>query len=312
MIVRKKLIHILSSVCLTTLSSSQQHETFLLRTCNHHYNPDTLPPWVPIYNKDPPDLRTWQTGRATTAAPLFFKPLEVMGPNGSLTLKDGGILENNPSFCAYSEAASLWGDDSEPALLLSIGAGQTSSTSDGTSLAAIIPFGLSTLRKYAKRTAVLKNTLIKYTEGENRHKAMRTIAKGERGWYKRLEVTHGLEKMRTDEWEHVIVPWKGKDGVSYFKDSRTLETIRTATEVYLNRQEADKSINEYAAPQQMLKQTAEKLVRMRRARELEAMTQGGEKREHWEAFMGKHLIGEREFFRKYQEEWDYALLGRKH
>jgi len=28
------------------------------------------------------------------------------------------------------------------------------------------------------------------------------------------------------------------------------------------------------------------------------MTQGGETREHWEAFMGKHLIGEREFFPK--------------
>ncbi|KAI4942845.1 hypothetical protein J4E91_009765 [Alternaria rosae] len=288
------------------------HKMYGTSTGGHYYNPDTLPPWVLTYNEDTPDLRTWQVGRATTAAPFFFKPLEVMSPNGSLTFKDGGIRENNPSFCAYSEAASFWGDDSEPALLLSIGAGQTSSNSDDTSLAAIIPFGLSTLRKFAKRTAVLKNTLIKYTEGQSRHRTMRTIAKGENRWYKRFEVTHGLEKMRADEWEHVIVPGKGEDGTLHFKDSRTLETIRTATEVYLNRQEADKSVNEYTAPREKLKQTAEKLVRMRRARELEAMTQGGEKRKHWEAFMGKHLPGEREFFRKYQEEWDYALLGRKH
>ncbi|RYO12119.1 hypothetical protein AA0113_g11258 [Alternaria arborescens] len=61
----------------------------------------------------------------------------------------------------------------------------------------------------------------------------------------------------------------------------------------------------------MSKQTAEKSVRMRRARELEAMTQGGKKREQWEIFMGKHLPGEREFFHKYQAEWNFALLGRK-
>jgi len=262
---------------------------------------------------------TWQVGRATTAAPFYFKPLEAkvpyVGEEGkvsytSLIFKDGGIRENNPSYCAYSEAASLWGDV-EPAILLSIGAGQHNSSSKSGSLAGILPFGLSSLSKYAKKVAVFKNALIKDLEGEDRHKMMRTIARGEHTWYKRFEVTHGLEGMKADQWGNAYdeeTGWRSFFGAG----AKTLRTIRTATEAYLNREEPDKSVLEYAAPQQMLKQTAEKLVRMRRARELEAMTQGGERREHWEAFMGKNLIGERDFFRKYQEEWDYALLGRKH
>lgn len=233
-----------------------------------------------------------------------------LGRRGIVSLTDGGVRENNPSYCAYSESASYLGDDIEPSLLLSIGAGQTSSSSDDFGSLGLAPFGLSTLSKYAKKRSVFKNILIKYTEGQNRHAVMRTIAHGTHRWYKRFEVSDGLEKVALDQWESgafwpVNVPSEIRMG-----GGKTLRAIHTATEVYLNR-EADKTLGEYAAPSQMLKHTAEKLVRMRRARELEAMTQGGEKRKQWEVFMGKHLPGERDFFRKYQEKWDYALLGRK-
>ncbi|KAI4619989.1 hypothetical protein J4E83_005223 [Alternaria metachromatica] len=297
-------------ICLAAVRSGQLDEAYLLRTYSHHYDPDIAPPWVTPYNQDTLDLNTWEVGRGTTATPFRFDMLVVNGPDGRLGLKDGGIRENNPSYCAYSEAASLWGDDNEPSLLLSIGAGQTSSKSDDLSLSGILPIRLSALNKYAGKLAVFKNTLIKYTEGQDRHKMMRTIARGGHTWYKRFEVTGGLEKIGADQWEPGMMLSTGGHETMR-PGGKTLNTINTATEVYLSRQEPDRSVNEYAAPQQMLRQTAEKLVRMRRARELEAMTQGGEKREHWEAFMGKHLIGERDFFRKYQEEWDYALLGRK-
>ena len=283
----------------------------MLRTYTHHYDPDIRPPWVTSYNQDTLDLEIWQVGRATTATPFLFEMLVVTGPEGHIGMKDGGIRENNPSYCAYSEAASLSGDDNEPTLLLSIGAGHTKSNSDDFSDSGMIPSGLSSLTRFADRLAVFKNVLIKYSGGQDGHKMMRTIARGGHTWYKRFEVIDGLERMKADQWEHGHYE-KLTDGKFVFNPGmKTLDTIRTATEAYLNREEPDKSVLEYAAPQQMLKQTAEKLVRMRRARELEAMTQGGEKREHWEAFMGKHLIGERDFFRKYQEEWDYALLGRK-
>jgi len=304
----------MSRICVTALSSRREDEGLLLRTYNHRYNPEIAPPWVTPYEPGASDMFTWQIGRATTATRFYFKPLEVKGPNGSFTFIDGGIRENNPSYCAYSEHASLWGDDIELGLLLSIGAGRINSSSDDTSLSGIIPFGLSTLSKYAKKSATLKNTVIKYLEGEDQHKLMRTIARGDHRWYKRFEVTHGLDKIEPDQWERGIRYSASEKAPVPHPGGQTLGRIRIATNIYLDRQEVDKSsrLGEYAAPSKKLKQTAEKLVRMRRARELEAMTQGGEKRERWEAFMGKHLIGEREFFSKYQEEWDYALLGRKH
>ncbi|KAI4684307.1 uncharacterized protein J4E84_006295 [Alternaria hordeiaustralica] len=296
-------------ICVTTVHSGQVDEAYMLRTYTHHYDPDICPPWVTKYNEDTLDLRIWQVGRATTATPSLFEMLVATGPEGHVGMKDGGIRENNPSYCAYSEAASLSGDDNQPSLLLSIGAGHTKSTPDDIAKSGMITSGLSSLTKFADRLAVFKNVLIKYSAGQDRHEMMRTIARGGHTWYKRFEVTDGLEKMRADQWERGGVLSEGITRA--VPGGKTFDTIRTATEAYLNRQGPDKSVNEYAAPREMLKQTAEKLVRMRRARELEAMTQGGEKREHWEAFMGKHLIGERDFFRKYQEEWDYALLGRK-
>ena len=285
-------------ICVTALTSERWDEAHLLRTYNHQYDPETAPPWVTSYNTGPSDMLTWQVERATTAAPFHFKPLEIKDNNGILIFKDGGIRESNPSYCAYSEAASLWGDDTEPALLLSIGADKSSSSSDNTSFAGVIPFGLSSLTKYAKKSAVFKDTLIKYWEGEDRHKMMRTIAKGEHRWYKRVEVPYGLEKIPDDQWERgMFSPGNENDPRSH-PGGKTLSRIRFATNAYLKRQEVDSpgGLTEYAAPHQKLRQTAERLVRMRRARELEAMTQGGEKREHWEAFMGKHLIGERDFF----------------
>ena len=286
----------------------------LLRTYNHHYDPEIAPPWVRHYNTGPSDMRTWQVGRATTAAPFYFKPLEVKDGGRLIEFKDGGMREINPSFCAYSEATSLWGDGTEPSLLLSIGAGKIGSSSDNTSFAGVMPFGLSFLTRYAKRSTSFKYTLTKHWEGEDQHPTMRTIANGEHRWYKRINVPYGLEKIRADQWERGMFSLVNENEARSHAGGKTLSRIRLATSAYLRRQEiySPGGLTEYAAPHQKLKQTAEKLVRMRRARELEAMTQGGEKREHWEAFMGKHLIGERDFFPKYQEEWDYALLGRKH
>jgi uncharacterized protein (DUF2249 family) len=80
-----------------------------------------------------------------------------------------------------------------------------------------------------------------------------------------------------------------------------MNRIQIATEAYLNR-DALRKILEYVAPREMLKQTAEKLVRLRRAQELEVMTDhdDGEKRKRWETYMGKYLAGEREFFAEYK------------
>lgn len=77
-------------------------------------------------------MAIWQAARGTTAAPFYFKMLKafVRDPLVLIRFKDGGIRENNLSYCAFTEHASLHGDDTYPSLLLSIGAGEPSTASD--------------------------------------------------------------------------------------------------------------------------------------------------------------------------------------
>lgn len=249
------------------------------------------PVWVTPYNEGADKLKIWEVTRATSAAPFFFKMLEAdFGPKrGKIGFKDGGIRENNPSYAAYSEHASLKGDDHEPALLLSIGTGRPDTSNDGFASVWPGPFGqVPLMKKWSEKFAVFKNVLIKYTEGEDRHKMMRTIARGEHRWYKRLNVNNGLEDMKLDNWEKGV--WTNpQTGITKeVPGGKTLSRMEKVTNEYLNRDEAEKRILlEYAPPKVVIQQVAERLVRHRRLRE--ATKSDDLKR--WETHMGQWLTG---------------------
>ena len=200
--------------------------------------------------------------------------------------KDGGIRENNPAGAAWSEFISMYGPDAEPALLLSIGTGRPDEEAgDGFASAWPGPLGGSRmLRKAAEKFAVFRNVLIKYTEGEKQHEAMRNLAKGENRWYKRLNVASGMEGMKLDDWR------RGKWFDPKKKEERTvaggasLTRMENAVKIMMGR-DYDPRYDSYAPPLAMIKQSAEKLVRMRRARERSGVE--GDKR--WDCFVGKTL-----------------------
>lgn len=128
---------------------------------------------------------------------------------------------------------------------------------------------------------------------------MRNYAQGEHTYYKRLNVDGGLESMPLDHWIKGL--WKpleklGKElGIEEKEEDDSSEKIQAemkpggaslskmeqATFAYLQR-EFDPEYDTYAPPQTMLDQTAEKLVRLRRAR----AKAGGPR---WETFIGKGL-----------------------
>jgi predicted acylesterase/phospholipase RssA len=62
----------------------------------------------------------WEAARATTAAPTFFKSMNIGTP--SIPYIDGGLGANNPSRLALAESRSIWGLDTK-VCLLSIGTG---------------------------------------------------------------------------------------------------------------------------------------------------------------------------------------------
>lgn len=146
-------------------------------------------------------MRIWQVTRATSAAPFFFDALEADIKGETWTFMDGGIRQNNPSTAAFSEFISLYGDGKVPTLLLSIGTGIHDTKSDGFASAWPGPFGQSTvMKKLAEKFAVLRNALIKYTDGEAKHQTLLLRAQGENSWYKRLNVSSGLESLPLDHW----------------------------------------------------------------------------------------------------------------
>lgn len=205
--------------------------------------------------------------------------------------KDGGIRENNPSYAAYSEHASLKGDEHDPALLLSIGTGRPDTSHDGFAAVWPGPLGkLPILQKWSEKLAVFKNVLIKYTEGEDRHKMMRTIAKGEHRWYKRLNVDKGLHDLKLDNWEKGswTNPQTGETKV--VQGGKTLSRMQQATFEYLTRQTLEEpgGLKEYQPPRIVLQQVAERLVRHRRLRE----TTKAENLVRWQTHMGQWLTGE--------------------
>lgn len=208
-----------------------------------------------------------------------------------MSFKDGGIRENNPSYAAYSEHASLKGDDHDPALLLSIGTGRPDTTKDGFAAVWPGPLGkLPLLQKWSDKLAVFKNVLIKYTEGEDRHKMMHTLAKGSHRWYKRLNVDKGLHDLKLDNWEKG--PWTNPatNETKVVNGGKTLTKMEEATVAYLSRdtRETIGNIKEYQPPKIVLQQVAERLVRHRRWREATK----DEDPLRWQTYMGQWLTGE--------------------
>ncbi|KAF2237351.1 FabD/lysophospholipase-like protein [Viridothelium virens] len=276
---------ICQTICLTATHNGKIDEAYLLRTYPHYY-PEGTPNWITLYNEGADKLRIWQVTRATSAAPFYFDILEADIRQEMVGFKDGGIRENNPAGAAWSEFISRYGADADPALLLSIGTGRPDErTGDGFASPWSGPLaGSRVLRKAAEKFAVFRNVLIKYTEGEKQHEAMRNQAKGENSWYKRLNVASGMEGMKLDDWR------KGKWVDPKTHEERTvpggasLTRMEEAVKIMMNR-DYNPMYDSYAPPSMMIKQAAEKLVRMRRARE--QLGKEGDKR--WECYVGKTL-----------------------
>ena len=135
---------------------------------------------------------------------------------------------------------------------------------------------------------MINHMLVKYTDGEIKHQMLLHKAEGMHAWYKRLNVDTGLQDMKLDNWESL----EQDDPVTGHKETipggKTLNRIQDATDNYLARTREIRELKEYAPPSVMIKQTAEKLVRCRRAREKSA--EGSEfDRQRWDSLMGRHL-----------------------
>ncbi|PPJ56855.1 hypothetical protein CBER1_09984 [Cercospora berteroae] len=276
------------SCCLAATHNENINEAYLLRSYPQFYGEST-PNWITRYNEGADAIPIWQVTRATSAAPFYFQMVKAIvddiGVEREVHFKDGGIRENNPSAAALSEFHALYeGKAKQPALMLSVGTGRPNQARDGFATNWPSWFGrMKVVNDFMEKRAVLQNLLIKYTEGERQHQHMREYAQGEHTWYKRLNVSHGLENMPLDSWDRGLWtdPKTGEERT--VAGGASLTMMEEVTEEYLSRP-YDKNIDTYAPPSTMLRQAAQKLVLQRRARE----ELGGPR---WDTFVGKGLHG---------------------
>ncbi|KAF9641555.1 putative protein kinase subdomain-containing protein [Lasiodiplodia theobromae] len=78
----------------------------------------------PLEESKIPNIKIWEAARATSAAPYYFKPIQV----GSYELVDGGLGANNPLGWLWTEVLGVYGASRKTHSFLSIGTGVPANT----------------------------------------------------------------------------------------------------------------------------------------------------------------------------------------
>ncbi len=186
---------------------------------------------------------------ATSAAPFYFHSVALEDDDPDFTFLDGGLAANNPSQEAWESIRQLNnGNPKTVDIIVSIGTGTKPASSS----------------KETSKRGLLKRLLLfllaSATDTYPTHEEMAQRS-GENGFsYYRLNVEHGVGSMKLDEWE-------GKGG------AKTLEKLRTMTQIYLDSSDAQAGILG----------SAEYLAAKRRSRSLHS------DQDHWERYC--HGVG---------------------
>jgi len=131
------------------------------------------------------DCKIWEAARATSAAPTFFKRIEIGRRQPFI---DGGLGCNNPSRVVLDEAIALFGNR-EISCLVSLGTGQ----------AKIIKIERPGLFQRIVPTDVIKALSGIATDCESTHEDISSRFPDLS--YFRLNVEQGMQQIQLSEWE---------------------------------------------------------------------------------------------------------------
>ena len=135
------------------------------------------------------DCKIWEAARATSAAPTFFKRIEI-GRTRKQPFIDGGLGRNNPSQVVLDEAKALFGTR-QIGCLVSIGTGQ----------AEVIGIKKPGLFQQIIPTDVIDALRAITTDCEATHEAMLGRFANLPNTYFRLNVEQGMQGIEFSEWE---------------------------------------------------------------------------------------------------------------
>ena len=173
-------------------------------------------------------LPIWTVARATTAAPTYFRAVEV----SEETYVDGGFGFNNPSVLAYHEVIRR---HDNIGMILSIGSG---TSKDGVGSGSINP--RDRIMPFFAVIRHLQSLVNLVTETERSHQHMADIARAGRVSYFRFNVESSkLTKIKLDEWH------KHESGGKPPRYT-VLEQIEEVTNTYLERPDIQIAIQKCA------------------------------------------------------------------
>ena len=133
--------------------------------------------------------KIWEAARATSAAPTFFKRIEI---GRAQPFIDGGLGRNNPSRVVLDEANSLFGAR-HIGCLVSVGTGQVETTSirrPGLFQQIVPKDVVDTLKAIA-------------TDCEDTHESMLRLFAKLPTTYFRLNVEQGMQSIEPSKWERL-------------------------------------------------------------------------------------------------------------
>ncbi|KDR67979.1 hypothetical protein GALMADRAFT_257519 [Galerina marginata CBS 339.88] len=133
------------------------------------------------------NCKIWEAARATSAAPAFFKRIEISPQQPFI---DGGLGRNNPSQVVLDEAKALFGAR-QIGCLVSIGTGQ----------AEVIGIKKPGLFQQIIPTDIIEALKTISTDCEATHEAMLDRFANSPNTYFRLNVEQGMQRIELSEWE---------------------------------------------------------------------------------------------------------------
>ncbi|KAJ7819757.1 hypothetical protein B0H14DRAFT_2600393 [Mycena olivaceomarginata] len=153
----------------------------------------SLPVLLRTYNTpDYPamDCTIWQAGRATSAAPTFFKQIQIGHPGLEEAFLDGGMGHNNPTAALLLEAKVLF-PDKQIACIISLGTGQphTINIPKPSLLNRFIPLDVV---KAIQKIAM---------DCEKEHQSLAHHFDGVARLYFRFNVEQGMQDIQLNQWE---------------------------------------------------------------------------------------------------------------
>jgi hypothetical protein len=152
----------------------------------------------------------WEAGRATSAAPRFFKRIYIGDPGLREEFIDAGMGCNNPVLYLVEEAQREFGSMREVSCIVSIGTGKPKAAG----------FEAPGLFQRALPLDLIKVVASIATDSEEENERMRKRYQNCSGLYHRLNVERGPEGVPLEEWDklgdvktHTMV-YLGRDDIS--------------------------------------------------------------------------------------------------